>query len=148
MTAAARLGLLLGLTFAPLVHFGPRPYAQVFVGAFVVLALLAAAVLTWRRTGLRLASTGMALAGLAMVLLMRIFIRWPDPLVAPPSALIAFGLVLLLAAAFMLAQSRTAPGLWDQWRRHQRTVSLADVLCFRHIPRLPGAGPSSPPNRA
>lgn len=63
-------------------------------------------------------------------------------------ALIAFGLVLLLAAAFLLTQSRTAPELWDQWRRHQRTVTLADVLCFRHVPRLPGTGPSSPPIRA
>ena len=148
MTAIGRLGLLLGLAFAPLVHFGPRPWAQVLVGALVVLALLATAVLTWRRADLRLASAGMALAGPAMALLMRILIRWPDPFAAPPSALIAFGLVLLLATAFLLAQSRTAPELWDQWRRHQRTVTLADVLCFRHVPRLPGTGPSSPPIRA
>ena len=139
MTAFARFGLLMGLTIFPVMHFGPHPYAQVLAGALVVLALVAAGILTWRRTGLRLASASMVVAAVGMVLFTRVLILWRDLFAAPPTALIALGIALLLAAALMLAQSRTSPERWDQWRQHQRTVTLADILRFRHIPELPGA---------
>ncbi len=139
MTASGRFGLLMGLTIFPLMHFGPHPYAQVLAGVFVVLALVAAGILTWRRTGLRLASASMVVAAVGMVLFTRVLILWRDLFAAPPTALIALGIALLLAAALMLAQSRTSPERWDQWRQHQRTVTLADILRFRHIPELPGA---------
>jgi len=139
MTASGRFGLLMGLTLFPLMNFGPRPYAQVLAGAIVVLGLTTAGILTWRRTGLRLASASMVVAAVGMVLFTRILILWRGIFAAPPTALIALAIALLLAAALMLSQSRTSPERWGQWRQHQRTVTLADILRFRHIPELPGA---------
>ena len=137
MTASARFGLLMGLTLIPIMTLGPHPYARMLGGGVVALVLVAAGVLTWRRTGLRLASASMVVAAVGMALLTRVLVLWPDPSAAPPAALVTLGSTLLLAAALMLVQRRTAPQRWDEWRRHTGTVTLADMLRFRHIPVLP-----------
>ena len=139
MTASARFGLLVSPTMLPMMNFGPRPYAQVLAGGVVVLGLVIGGILTWRRTGLRLAAASMVVAAVGMVLFTRVLIVWRGLSGAPPASLVGLGIALLLAAALMLAQSRTAPERWEQWRQHERTATLADILRCRHIPELSGA---------
>jgi hypothetical protein len=136
MRASAQFGLLFGATLTPLMLFGPRPLAPLAVGSLIAGVLIVAAVLTWRRTGLRLASTSMISAAFGMAVLTFRLMQSPDLFAAPFGLLLAIGFFVLLSPLLMLLQSRTAPDTWRQWRQHVDTTTLTDMLRFRHIPDL------------
>ena len=59
MKGAGTYGALFAVLFT-LMYFGPRPAAPAAVGTLWVVLLSVGALLTWRRTGLRLAAASMA----------------------------------------------------------------------------------------
>ena len=136
MSASAQFGLLFGTTLTPLMLFGPRPLAPLAVGSLIAAVLIVAGVLTWRRTGLRLASASMFSGVFGMALLTFSLMQSADLFAAPFGLLLALGCLVLLTPLLMLLQSRTAPDTWRQWRQHLDTVTLTDMLRFRHIPDL------------
>jgi Na+/proline symporter len=136
MKAPAQFGLLFGATLTPLMLFGPRPLAPLAVGSLIAVVLIVAGVLTWRRTGLRLASASMFSGAFGMAVLTFTLVQSPDLFAAPFGLLLALGSFVLLSPLLMFFQSRTAPETWRQWRRHHDTMTLADMLRFRHIPDL------------
>ena len=137
------LWLLFGASFS-LMALGPRPgVPAVFGGAWTFL-LAVAAVLTWRRTGLKLAATAMALGAVGMVLLTRILMRTDDLFAAPPGELAAFLAAVLLGPGLLFAQSRTQPARWARWKERSEGCTAADMLLFRHIPDLRGEEPAPP----
>ena len=137
--------LLFGASFS-LMALGPRPAVPAIVGGAWVALLAMAAVLTWRRTGLRLAASGMALAAAAMALYTRVLVRTDDFFAAPPGELAAFLAAALACPLLFLAQSRTQPGRWARWKLRSEGCTAADVLLFRHIPDLRGEEPAAPPS--
>lgn len=137
MHASARYGALLGGVVIPFLYFGPRPIAQLVVGALLVTQLVVASALTWRRTGLRLASTAMAIGALGAALLAFTLSRTPDLLAAPPVLLVGLAIAVVLGPLLLLVQSRTAPSAWRQWGQHLQSASVSDFLAFRHIPVFP-----------
>ena len=136
MKASAQFGLLFGATLTPLMLFGPRPFAPVAVGSLIAGVLIVAGALTWRRTGLRLASASMVAGACAMAVLTFRLMQSPDLFAAPFGLLLVLGFFVLLGPLLMFLQSRTAPDTWRQWRQHVDTVTLTDMLRFRHIPDL------------
>jgi len=116
--------------------FGPRPFAPLAAGSLMAGVLIVAGVLTWRRTGLRFASFSMFTAACAMAVFTFRLMRSPDLFAAPLWLLLALGVFVLLGPLLMFIQSRTAPETWRQWRQHAETVTLSDMLRFRHIPDL------------
>lgn len=137
MKGAGTIGALFAVLFT-VMYFGPRPAAQAIAGGLWVVLLAVAAVLTWRRTGLRLAATGMALGAVAMVVYTRILMRTDDFFAAPAIELAAFVGAALLCGGLMLAQARTEPGLWARWKAHAERSTALDYLLFRHIPDFRG----------
>ena len=107
------------------------------------MLLAAAAFLTWRRTGLRLAATGIAVGAGAMVLYTRVLMRTDDLFAAPPGELAALLGTILLGVALPFAQARTEPARWARWKDHAERCNAADMLLFRHIPDLRGEGPGA-----
>ncbi len=135
MKGAGTFGGLFVVLFT-LMSYGPRPAAPAAVGTLWVVLLSVGAVLTWRRTGLRLAATGMATGAVAMIGYTRILVRTGDLFAARPVELAAFLGAALLCGVLMVAQPRTEPELWARWKAHSDRSTVLDHLLFRHIPDL------------
>lgn len=139
MRAASQFGLLLGVVVTPMMLFGPKPLAPLVAGALLAGPLLVAGVLTWRRTGLRIAAAAMFTGAIGAAVLALVHARFPGLRSAPsfqPAALLCLA---LLAPALLLLQARRAPEAWQRWRDHTESVTLVEMLRFRHIPDLRGA---------
>lgn len=141
MKGAGTYGALFAVLFT-LMYFGPRPAAPAAVGTLWVVLLSVGALLTWRRTGLRLAAASMATGAVAMVVYTRILMRAGDFFAASPAELAALFATMLGGAGLMLAQGRTEPELWARWKAHSDRSTVLDHLLFRHIPDLRGEGPA------
>lgn len=132
---AGGVGILLVVLF---IVFRPTSVIPLIAGGVWAVMIAAAAVLTWRRTGLRLAAAGMGLAAVGMLLWTRIVTRPGDLFAAPWGEKVVFAAILLFCAVLMLAQRRIEPEKWRRWEEHADRTGFADTLRFRHIPDLRG----------
>lgn len=134
---AARLGILMAVAW--ILADALFPSRVVWAGSMAAATLLnaIAAVLIWRRTGLRLLAAGTALGAVEAAIGAVAFWMFPaEELFASRVAWLVAGagLVVYLTAWFVeRARNRER---WDAWKAHMREFGVLDFFAFRHIPDL------------
>ncbi len=132
MPSSMMYGVLLGVVLAAL-NILKSPIAWTAFWSAQAILLVTYTRLTWRRTGLVWMTVGGAHAALIALLLIPASLAGYTLGNVPP-LLIALNLVALLA--YYLLAMTVHRDQFRQWRRHMQSVTLWDMLRFRHIPYL------------
>jgi hypothetical protein len=119
-----------------LLILAPQPVAGVAVLGLMAVQLLVGAVVVWRRTGLKYATSSLLTGAVGAAVLA--YLLATGAAVFSLSAGWAVAVVLLLISGPLLfaLEARANPDKWRAWREFMEHKSAMDVLRGRHIPHL------------
>ena len=132
------IGALMGALFSSTyIAFqqGSATGAGVLLVLFGVLGAVRA-VQAWRRTGLPLATAGIAVAASSLIAAgSAIALGW-DPRTNPKVTLLLIAVFVLIPGLLMFAESRRSPEAWRRWKVEGGVKSPLDYLTGRNIPHI------------
>lgn len=136
MNAGARYGLMIGIPLALLLILAPQPVAGVAVLGLMAVQLLVGAVLVWRRTGLKYATSSMLAGAVGAAVLAYLLASGAAVFSLSAGWAVAVVLLLISGPVLFAVEAWANPEKWQAWREFMENKSAMDVLRGRHIPRL------------
>lgn len=136
MNAGTRYGLLISIPLMLLLILAPQPVAGVAVLGLMAAQLLAGAVLVWRRTGLKYATSSMLAGAVGAAVLAYLLATGAAVFSLSAGWAVAVVLLLISGPVLFAVEAWANPGKWRAWREFMEHKSAMDVLRGRHIPRL------------
>jgi hypothetical protein len=136
MLASTLYGLLLVLAFFALCRLAPQPAGSIVYWMLVTSQLSFAALRTWSRTRLPLATASMASAAIGAALVAgSVALGHTFPFLPIHWAPFVYRL-LVVAVVCLIAESRLHRRKWMRWAAHMEHVTVLDIVRGRHIPEL------------
>lgn len=136
MNAGARYGIFVSIPLILLLILAPQPVAAVAVLGLMAVQLLVGAVLVWRRTGLKYATSSMLAGALGAAVLAYLFATGAAVFSLSAGWAVAIVLLLIAGPVLFAVEAWANPEKWRAWREFMEHKSAMDVLRGRHIPRL------------
>jgi hypothetical protein len=128
-------GFFFGLTFS-LLNAVASPAAWALFWSAMSVQAMAAAWLTWMRTGLRWYTLDMAHAATIMAALVPVYLAGYTIQTLPVRWMVVFGVNVALGIAMNLGSAYEDRDKTARWRAVNTRASLTDLLTFRYIPHL------------
>ena len=136
MRSATLFGFIVGLAFPLATKVAPQPAGSILWWGLAAVQLAWASALVRERTGLLFSSLAMALGSVFAIAMVAAAATGYDLFTLPMPWLALLWSGVFVVPILLYVDKLVEPTKWEAWKAHQESMSLWDLLRFRHIPSL------------